>query len=122
MDVTRPHGYSAIDDDLFLPTGYYTDSQQMDIVFDSGCTTSVTPNKSDFVGDITEVHKIMQGLSSTTKITGEGMIKWKIRDDFGVEQIIEVNGLLVPESKVRLFSPQSYFNQVQGGSFNMDSK
>ena len=69
------HGYTAINDDLFLPTGYYADSQQMDIVFDSGCTTSVTPNKSDFIGEITTVNKIMQGLSSTTKITGEGVIK-----------------------------------------------
>ena len=57
----------------------------MDIVFDSGCITSVTPNKSDFVGDITTVNKITQILSSTTKIIGEGTIKWKIRDDFGVE-------------------------------------
>ena len=53
------HGYTAITDDLFLPTGYYTDSQQMNIVFDSGCTTSVTPNKSDFIGEITTVNKIM---------------------------------------------------------------
>ena len=63
----------------------------------------------------------MQGLSSTTKITGEGTIKWKIRDDFGVEQKIESKGLLVPESKVRLFRSQNYFEQVKGGEFKMNS-
>ena len=88
--------------------------------FYSGCTTSVTPKKSDFVGDIKTVDKVMQGLSSTTKITGEGTIKWKIRDDFGVEQAIEVKWLLVPESKVRLFSPHSYFEQVKAGEFKMN--
>ena len=85
----------------------------MDIVFYSRCTTSVTVHREDFIGEVKVVNKIILGLSSTAKVAGEGIVKWTLRDDFGVEQKIEVNALLVPASKVRLFSPQSYFEQVQ---------
>ena len=37
-----------------------------------------------------------------------------------MDQTIEVNVLLVPESKVRLFSPQIYFEKVTGGKLKMN--
>ena len=37
-----------------------------------------------------------------------------------MDQTIEVNALLVPESKARLFSPQIYFEKVIGGEFKMN--
>ena len=37
-----------------------------------------------------------------------------------MDQTIEVNALLVPESKVRIFSPQIYFEKATGGEFKMN--
>ena len=105
--------YTVITDDIFLSTGYCAYSEHMDIIFYSRCTTSVTVHREDFIGEVKVVNKIILGLSSTAKVAGEGIVKWTLRDDFGVEQKIEVNALLVPTSKVILFSPQSYFEQVQ---------
>ena len=65
--------------------------------------------------EVRVVNNIMQWLSSTVKVTGEGMVTWKLRDDCGVEHTIKVNALMVLTSKVRLFSLQSYFAQEQGG-------
>ena len=36
-------GFTAIDDDLFIPKGVYKDKTGVDIIFDSGCTHAVTP-------------------------------------------------------------------------------
>ena len=48
----------------------------------------------------------MNGLGATAKITGEGTVIWKFRDDFGVMKRIKVKAYLVPASKVRLSSHQ----------------
>ena len=77
--------YSAVHDDLFMSTGYYSNPGDIDIIFDSGCTTSVTPHEHDFIGPINRINKNMQGLGATATATGEGIVKWKFRDDYGVE-------------------------------------
>ena len=64
----------------------------------------------------------MRGLGTTTKVTGEGYIEWQFRDDYEVEQTIKVKVLLVPCSRFRLFSPQEYFEQEQGGELTMNAK
>ena len=61
----------------------------------------------------------MLGLGATVQVKGEGMVKWEFRDDYGVKQVIEVKGYYIPTSKVRLFSPQSYFKQEKGGSYTL---
>ena len=62
----------------------------------------------------------MKGLGATDIATGEGIIKWNFRDEYGVEQTVAVKALLVPSSQVRLFSPQSFFKQGQGETFLMN--
>ena len=94
----------------------------MPIIFDSGCTNAVTPYASDCIGKITPVSKSMNGLGATAQITGEGYVVWKFRDNFGVENGIRVKTYLVSVSKVRLFSPQSYFHAEGGGEFSINMK
>ena len=106
---TKISGYTAIDDDLFLPKGVYKNEKGVDIIFDSGCTHAVTPYTQDFVGPITPTSKSMNGLGATAKITGEGTVLWQFRDDFGVTKKIRIKAYLVPASKIRLFSTQAYF-------------
>ena len=62
----------------------------------------------------------MNGLGATAKITGEGTVIWKLRDDFGVMKRLRVKAYLVPASKVGLFSPQAYFYDQGGGEFTMN--
>ena len=97
--------YTAVHDDFFISTGYHSNPSDISITFDSGCTTSVTPHEDDFIGLIKRINKKMQGLGATATVTGEGIVKWKFRDDYGVEQTVAVKALLVPSSQVRLFSP-----------------
>ena len=82
----------------------------------------MTPYSTDFVGKVTPANKLMNGLGVTAKITGEGYAVWKFRDDFAVEKRVKVKAYLVSASKVRLFSPQSYFRAEGGGEFSMDTK
>ncbi len=103
------NGFPAVDTDLFLPKGLYKGEKGVDIIFDSGCTHAVTPHETDFVGRVTPVAKVMNGLGAKANITGEGTVIWKFRDDYGVTKSVQVKAYLVPASKVRLFSPQAYF-------------
>jgi len=62
----------------------------------------------------------MNGLGATANVVGEWTILWSFRDDFGVIQKVRVKAYHIPASKVRLFSPQFYFQQEGGGTFSMN--
>jgi len=48
------------------------------------------------------------------QVTGEGNVRWVIRDD------IRTRALLVPAARIRLFSPQTYFQQeTSPGGFSV---
>ena len=69
---------------MLLPILLYAGSRdQIPIVFDSGCSITVTPCKDDFFGLITPVNKTMIGLGTNTQLVGEGLVKWVFRDDYG---------------------------------------
>ena len=62
---------TSVEYDLYLPKGCYIGIEGNLILFDSGCTMTVTPYLDDFVGGTKYVKgKEMQGLSSITKIVG----------------------------------------------------
>ena len=94
----------------------YQDDKGVNVIFEPRCTHALTPYKSNFVVRIRSVTKVMNGLGAKVNITGEGTIVWKFRDDYGVTKRIKVKAYLVPASKVRLFSPQAYFQSERGGS------
>ena len=96
------------------------DSGDRPIVFDSGCTISISPYKEDCVGGLTQINKPITGLSSTVEVEGEGAVLWSFYDDYGVIQHIKVKAYYIPSSPVRLFSPQHYFKQEKGGSFKIN--
>ena len=90
---------------------FYAGGEGKYVIFDAGCTLAVTPCASDFEGPITTVDKYIHWSGVTVKVIGEGIIVWRFRDEFGVEQNIQIKTYTVPSSKVRLFSPQQYFRQ-----------
>ena len=119
--ASKDYGFTSLEDDVFIPVGLYIgDSKEIPIVFDTGCSVAVTPYKEDFIGPITPVVKTMTGLGSKVDVVGEGKITWVFRDDYGVKQTVLVKGYYIPDSPIRLFSPQSYFQQEGGGSMKVD--
>ena len=77
--------FTALGDFLFVPRGYYVKVKDgIPVILDSGCSHALTPLESDFIGSITPIDKIMNGLGATVKIAGIGVVGWTFRDDYGV--------------------------------------
>ena len=98
---------------------YIGEDTNIHIVFDSGFSVSITPSKDYFQGKMTPVTKTMAGLGTPAQIDEEGIVSWKVKDDYGVTQVIKIKAYYIPSSSIRLFSPQSYFIQEKGGEFNL---
>ena len=86
------------------------------IVFDTGASFSLTPYEGDFVGEIEEpTIKELFGIADSVPIKGIGWIEWTIRDVFNNVCLVRTRAFLVPKSNIRLFSPQTYFNEAPKG-------
>ena len=48
-------------------------------------------------------------------MVGKGLKEWEIRDLWGVTHVIQTEAYYIPKATIRLFSPQSYFQEQQGG-------
>ena len=96
---------TCLDEDLYLPRGLYSSDIRIPIIFDSGCSVAVSPSKEDFGNTLVPSNKTMLGLGATVQVKGEGIVKWVFRDDYGVNQVIEVKAYYIHNSKVGLFSP-----------------
>ncbi len=80
------------------------------MIFDTGASTSLSPNKADFE-TFEEIHHEQQieGIAGGVIPKGKGTIRWDIRDSNGKERTITTEGYYVPNAKVRLFSAYPYF-------------
>ncbi len=65
----------------------------------------ISPHKTDFK-TYGPSGMTIKDLSSTNKVTGEGIIQWQLQDKNGHTVIIEVFGYHIPAAKVCLLSPQ----------------
>ncbi len=92
------------------------------IVIDTGASISISGEESDFVYGITAVdpNERIQGLNHSIAVAGIGTVRWKIRDELGQIATVETTAYYIPEARIRLFSPQLYFLEEQGGSLHMN--
>ena len=60
--------YTALDDDLYGPKGYYLGADQIPVIFDSECTVAITPFTEDFVGPIHKCNKTTGGLTCKAQV------------------------------------------------------
>ena len=90
------------DSDLFL------------IGINNHATTSISNDKSHFIGPIQPVTLGIQGFGGTAvHDKGQGTIKWHIEDDDGkVHAFTLHNTLYVPESSLCIFCPQHWAKQA----------
>ena len=69
---TNELSFTAIDGDLYVPKGYYIQEDNTKIIFDSGCSVSIAPFTSDFVGPLLPSNKTIGELTGKAKVEGEG--------------------------------------------------
>jgi hypothetical protein len=62
----------------------------------------------------------VQDLSRTTHAAGEGIIQWSVNDDSGNTRLLEIPGVHLDFSTVRLLSPQVLL-QASSATMSMDS-
>lgn len=86
----------------------------VEILWDTGATSSVGNHQSDFVGPIEpSIHaKVMKGIAKGLKIEGIGKISYQVVSDTGKTFIIESPAFYVPDANRKIFSPQAYFQHM----------
>jgi hypothetical protein len=95
------------------------------VIFDSGCSLAISPNRENFIGDlcwgdfIGDLRRPIQdlrlgGMANGMLIEGIGVVEWSFESSSGATVTIKTECYYVPASKVRLISPQRLFNSSQG--------
>jgi hypothetical protein len=75
------------------------------LIIDSGTSVCITPHRSDFISYKTSNMKI-KDLSSSNKVAGEGLLRWKVEDHAGRVDNLDLPGYHIPGAEVCLLSPQ----------------
>jgi hypothetical protein len=90
------------------------------VCFNTGCSQSITnsldnfeepPTKGDFV--------TVKTMTGTTKIKAFGIVRWVVYDIDGTARLLRVPAYYIPDSDIRLMSPQSY-GQFHGWNSRVD--
>ena len=93
------------------------------IVFDTGCSASITPFEDDFVTPLVEApHAQLDGLVDVVKVKGVGTVEWPIRDVFGQVAMLRHQAYYCPEADIRLEGPISYFIEHGSGHCHLDHR
>jgi GAG-pre-integrase domain len=78
------------------------------IIWDSGASVSISPNRDDFLGKIEPVNTTIQGISpEEVGVKGHGFVAWPMEDVNGMLRILKVPCLGVPKIPQRLLSTSS---------------
>ena len=87
------------------------------IIFDSGASISITPDRDDFIKFTKNVNgTTLSGITSTAACKGKGIIKLIVLNDNGSRREIMTEALYVPEAKVKLLSVQRYCMKIRNKS------
>ena len=90
----------------------------MPIVIDTGASVSLTPNRSDFIS-FEERESSVHGIGAVSKVQGVGTVRWKIYDADNQKHTIETRALYMPAAGIRLYSPQTHFQENTDGTMHI---
>ena len=83
--------------------------EEFPVIWDTGASRSVSPNKEDFKGAIRpSLTKSLTGLANGLDVCGEGEVKWTVMADNGLPFTMEHTAYYVPGSPCRLMSCQTF--------------
>lgn len=90
--------------------------QELPIVLDTGASTSVTPVREDFIEPLQlPATSVLHGLKGEVQVIGYGKVRWTVHDLYGRTRTLQTHAYYVPGAKIRLFSPQVYFQEQKKG-------
>ena len=94
------------------------------IIWDSGASISISPDKKDFVGPFKDLSIVtrLQGLAKGLAIKGEGHVMWAITNTTGMLQILKIPAYYVPGAKVWLLSVQSLLQKYSNEKVDFNSE
>ncbi|OEU11009.1 hypothetical protein FRACYDRAFT_193219, partial [Fragilariopsis cylindrus CCMP1102] len=103
------------------PAVYHSNKpDELPIVIDTGASCSITPVHSDFISTIQPSKvPVLNNISGTTAVVGQGTIEWNIQDANGIVKPIQTSAYYVPQATIRLFSPQVYINNDKSKTSEM---
>ena len=90
----------------------------MPIVIDTGASVSLTPNKNDFISFEARESSV-HGIGAVSKVQGVGTVRWQIYDLNNHKHTIETRALYMPEAGIRLYSPQTHFQENTDGTMHI---
>jgi hypothetical protein len=98
--------------------GCTRDPKTMVLIWDTGASAGHTPFRSDFI-DYVEVDFEIRDITKANKVAGIGTTLHKFVDDKGGVIYLPMVAYHLPNTDVRLFSPQVY-HQLHGGHSTVD--
>ena len=78
------------------------------LILDTGASFSITPDKDDFASYQVGSYGTVETVTGPTEITGFGIAEWTVISEHGERVKVSVPAHHIPESKVRLLSPQDF--------------
>jgi hypothetical protein len=115
-DKYHPSDYTMGNSGALRSIYLVDESDDCPIVIDSGASLSLTPYTKDFVTDIRACSIAeLKGLNGTAKVVGIGEVEWMVVDLLGVIRKVRTVAYYVPEASIRLFLPQTYFQEKNAG-------
>jgi hypothetical protein len=83
----------------------------------------VSSLRQDFVEELEESPtESLQGLKGRVKVVGIGRVSGTVFDLNGITRMIKTRGYFIPKGNIRLFSPQTYFQENERGSSKITAK
>jgi hypothetical protein len=90
------------------------------VCFDTGCSQSITNSLDDFEEPPTKGDfGMVKTMTGTTMIRAFGIVRWVVYDVDGTARLLRVPAYYIPDSDIRLMSPQSY-GQFHGWNSQVD--
>ena len=98
------------------------ESAQFPVIWDSGASICITPDKNDFVTYNTSTDvRIVKGVGgNATSVVGQGIVEWSIHDVNGALRKLKLPAYHIPNCKSRLISTSSLLNTYKGEHITID--
>ena len=119
FDIRSPSNPAVLRMALQAPTRFRNETPKESmfrVIWDSGASVSVSPNRSDFVGPYSKppIAIKLKGLAKGLNIQGQGHVMWLIMDTSGMLRAIKVPAYHVPGCNIRLLSTSSLTQTYSG--------
>ena len=113
---------------LLAPTRFRTamsatkQQSQFSIIWDSGASICITPERSDFVNyKASSDVKVVKGFGgNATTVIGQGTVEWSVHDINGALRNFRLPAYHIPNCKSRLISTSSLLNAYKGEHITID--